>query len=295
MSSLFGRLKSALTKTRSAFKERLVSFFRGSLDESKQGELEELFFEADLGAELSLALAERLKKHLRGEPDESVIYEEICHFLKEVLAEPKEMIKGDPTVVFLIGINGSGKTTSIAKLANYFKKEGNSVLLAAGDTFRAAASEQLEHWSHKVGVPIVKGAKDPAAVIFDAIDSAIAHSTDLVLVDTAGRLQNKEHLMKELEKMVGVAGKKCPGAPHEVWLVIDASLGQNSIAQAEAFAKIAPLTGLILTKIDGASRGGAAIAISHKLGLPIKFIGTGEGIDDLEVFEPAQFVEALVK
>lgn len=295
MPSLFTRFKAALSKTRSAFKERLVSLFKGSIDEVKQSELEELFFEADLGAELSLALAERLKKHLRGTVDEAAIDREICAFLEESLAEPKEIAKGDPQVIFLIGINGAGKTTTLAKLAKHYKEAGKSVVIAAGDTFRAAASEQLSHWAEKAGVDIVKGANDPAAVIFDAVESAQAKGADIVLVDTAGRLQNKEHLMKELEKMVRVAGKKCPGAPHAVWLVVDATLGQNSVIGAEAFAKSAQVTGLIVTKIDGASKGGAAIAISHKLGLPIAFVGTGEGIDDLEPFDAKAFTQALVQ
>lgn len=293
--SLFGRLKAALSKTRSAFKERLVSLFKGSVDEVKQSELEELFFEADLGAELSLALAERLKKHLRGKVDEAVVEREICTFLEESLAKPQEIAAGDPQVIFLIGINGAGKTTSLAKLAKHYKDAGKSVVIAAGDTFRAAASEQLTHWAERAGVAIVKGASDPAAVIYDAVESAKAKGADIVLVDTAGRLQNKEHLMKELEKMVRVAGKKCPGAPHAVWLVVDATLGQNSVASAEAFARSAQVTGLIVTKIDGSSKGGAAIAISHKLGLPITFVGVGEGIDDLEPFDAKAFTEALLQ
>jgi len=295
MPSLFGRLKSALSKTRSAFKERLASLFKGSIDEVKQSELEELFFEADLGAELSLALAERLKKHLRGSVDEAAVDREICTFLEESLAKPKELAPGEPQVIFLIGINGAGKTTSLAKLAKHYKDAGKSVVIAAGDTFRAAAVEQLTHWAERAGVDIVKGATDPAAVIFDAIESAKAKGADIVLVDTAGRLQNKEHLMKELEKMVRIAGKKCAGAPHAVWLVIDATLGQNSIAGAEAFSKIAPITGLIVTKIDGASKGGTAIAISHKLDLPITFVGVGEGIDDLEPFDAKAFTQALIQ
>lgn len=295
MPSLFSRLKAALSKTRSVFKERLVALFTGSIDEIKQSELEELFFEADLGSELSLALAARLKKHLRGKVDEAAIEREICAFLEDALAKPKAIVQGKPQVIFCIGINGAGKTTSLAKLAKYYKDAGKSVIIAASDTFRAAAVEQLSYWAEKAGVDMIKGASDPAAVVFDTIESAMAKGIDIVLVDTAGRLQNKEHLMKELEKMVRIAGKKCPGAPHAIWLVVDATLGQNSVAGAEAFTEIAPITGLIVTKIDGASKGGAAIAISHKLGVPITFVGVGEGIEDLQPFDPKAFVEALVQ
>ena len=201
----------------------------------------------------------------------------------------------NPQVILIVGVNGNGKTTTIAKLAHHFQSQGKKVLIAAADTFRAAAIDQLEKWAVKTGAVLVKGkpGSDPAAVTFDAIAAAKGRGCDVVLVDTAGRLHTKTDLMKELEKIHRVSGKAQPGAPHETWLVLDATIGQNGIEQAAAFNKFTPLTGLILTKLDGSAKGGTAIAIQRTLRLPIRYIGTGETLDALQPFEPKAFVSAL--
>lgn len=295
--SFFSRIKSALGKTRSAITSKLSGVFSKPVDSKTKQKIEEIFFEADLGAELSLELSELALPLLKKEPvDEAGIYEKLEKKLVEALSEKSsEVTWADegPTIIFVVGVNGSGKTTSIAKLGYFFKSLHKKVIIAAADTFRAAAVEQLEAWAKKLDVDLVKGSKDPAAVIFDAIDSALAKKADVVLVDTSGRLQTKKDLMQELEKMRSVCAKKLPGAPHEVWLTLDASLGQNALDQAEVFNDYAPLTGLIVTKLDGSSKGGASISISRKLGAPIKFVGLGEGIDDFESFDAEDFTNAL--
>jgi fused signal recognition particle receptor len=218
--------------------------------------------------------------------------------LREMLADPAEEITyvtGGPTVVMIAGVNGSGKTTSIAKLAKKLKDDGKKVMVAACDTFRAAAVEQLTIWTERIGVDIVKNQQgsDPASVAHDACEKAKARGFDVVIVDTAGRLHTQTHLMRELEKIHRIVGRQIAGAPHEVFLVIDATNGQNAVAQAETFTKSVKCTGIILTKLDGTPKGGAIFAIKQKIGLPVKFIGVGEGIDDLEPFNPDDFVKAL--
>jgi fused signal recognition particle receptor len=200
-----------------------------------------------------------------------------------------------PTVVLIVGVNGSGKTTSIAKLAGWLKEHGKKVVLAAGDTFRAAAVQQLTVWSNRLGIEIVKqdtGA-DPAAVAFDAADAAVSREADVLIVDTAGRLHTQEHLMRELEKIRRVLGKRIEGAPHETLLVLDATTGQNAVQQARRFHEATPVTGIILAKLDGTARGGAVLSIKDELDLPVKFVGVGEKLADIEPFDPAEFVEAL--
>ena len=210
---------------------------------------------------------------------------------------PREPPSGPPAVSLGIGVNGVGKSTSIAKLAKLYKQEGKSVLLAAGDTFRAAAAEQLSIWAERVGVPIVKHSEgaDPAAVIFDAVKSAQAHGKDIVICDTAGRLHNKQNLMNELSKISRSVNKACPEASVESLLVLDAITGQNAINQAAQFISAADATGIILTKLDGTAKGGAAISVKQKLGLPVRFVGVGEGMDDLMEFNPDDFAEALFR
>lgn len=295
--SFFSRIKTALSKTRSSFTSKLSNIFRRPIDSKTQEKLEETFFEADLGSNLTVKLIDTIKPLLRKDPvDEKEVFEALKEKVKSELPKKSSDVSWadeGPTVIFVVGVNGSGKTTTVAKLAYFFKSLKKSVLIAAADTFRAAATEQLEMWAKKVEVDLVKGSKDPSAVIFDAVERANAKKIDCVLVDTSGRLQTKTDLMKELEKMKNVASKKCPGAPHEVWLVIDASLGQNAYNQAEAFKEYAGLTGLVVTKLDGSSKGGASVAISKAFDAPIKFIGLGEGIDDFEAFDAEDFADGI--
>ena len=295
--SFFSRIKTALSKTRASFTSKLSSIFQKPIDSETLEKLEETFFEADLGSKLSLKLIDTIKPLLRKAPiDEKEVFDALKQKVMSELPKKSSDVawaENGPTVIFVVGVNGSGKTTSVAKLAYFFKSLKKNVLIAAADTFRAAATEQLEMWADKVGVDLVKGANDPSAVIFDAVDRAHAKEVDCVLVDTSGRLQTKTNLMKELEKMKNVASKKCPGAPHEVWLVIDASLGQNAFSQAEVFKEYAGLTGLVVTKLDGSSKGGASVAISQAFDAPIKFIGLGEGLDDFEAFDAEDFADGL--
>ena len=218
--------------------------------------------------------------------------------LRDMLSDPSagiHYVAGGPTVVMIAGVNGSGKTTTIAKLANKLKQDGKKVFVAACDTFRAAAVEQLAVWCERTGVDIVKQQQgsDPAAVAHDACERAKARQYDVLIVDTAGRLHTQTHLMRELEKIHRIVGKQISGAPHEVFLVLDATTGQNAVAQAEQFKKTVQCTGIVLTKLDGTAKGGAVFAIKHKVGLPVKYIGVGESLDDLEPFDPDTFVAAL--
>ncbi len=277
---------------------KIRSLLSGKVDEEKIEELEQLFFEADLGAKTSADLTEKVRKLYRKEREISV--DQILTEIKKELVyclelPPSHFEKGSPHVILVIGVNGNGKTTSVAKLASLYKKQGKKVLIAAADTFRAAAIEQLEKWAHQTGVEIVKGkmGSDPAAVTFDAIEAAKSRGYDILIVDTAGRLHTKTDLMHELEKIHRVTSKAHPGAPHETLLVLDATIGQNGIDQALVFHKHTPLTGLILTKLDGTAKGGGAIAMQKKLSIPIRYIGTGEQIDDLESFNPHHFVNSL--
>lgn len=277
---------------------KIRSLFAGKVDEEKIEELEQLFFEADLGTKTSEELTEKIRKLYRKERGISV--DKILAEIKKELVSslelpPKHFEKGAPHVILVVGVNGNGKTTSVAKLANYYKKQGKKVLVAAADTFRAAGIEQLERWAARLELDIVKGkmGSDPAAVTFDAIEAAKSRGCDILIVDTAGRLHTKTDLMQELEKIHRVAGKAHPGAPHETLLVLDATIGQNGIDQALIFHKHTPLTGLILTKLDGTAKGGGAIAMQKKLSIPIRYVGTGEHIADLVLFDPNHFVNSL--
>ncbi len=294
------KIASGLVKTKEKFLGGLTSLLGGKkLDEDLLDELEEKLIEADMGVATAMKIRDDLqqayseKKITRGE--------EVIDFLKQELKSywPQadrsiRFAASGTTVILVAGINGSGKTTSIAKLAYQFKNEGKKVVLAAGDTFRAAAVEQLTIWADRIGVDIVKGSgKDPAAVVFDACEAAVARKADVLLIDTAGRLHTQDHLMRELTKVRNVVAKKIPDAPHEVLLVLDATTGQNAINQAKAFMKAIDVTGIMLAKLDGTAKGGIVVAIRNDVNLPVKFIGLGEGYEDIEPFDPEQFVEAL--
>jgi len=293
-------LARGLARTRERFVSGLRSLLGGrELDEDLLDELEAQLIQADIG----VAAAVRIRQDLQEAYREKRISQgdEVIDFLKTELkgywpeADRAIHFAADgPTVILVAGINGSGKTTSIAKLAYQFKREGKKVVLAAADTFRAAAVQQLGIWAERIGADIVKGSgTDPGAVVFDACDAAVARKADVLLVDTAGRLHTQDHLMRELTKIRNVVGKKIPGAPHEVLLVVDATTGQNAINQAKAFTQAIDVTGIFLAKLDGTARGGIVVAIRNEVKLPVKFVGLGEAYEDIEPFDPGQFVEAL--
>ncbi|HXG09013.1 MAG TPA: signal recognition particle-docking protein FtsY [Gemmataceae bacterium] len=297
--ALFTKIKQGLAKTRSVF-GGVASLFRlrGRVDRDFLAELEKRLYLADVGTAATAQIVERVRQAFL----DKEITGDVEAFVKQLL---KEMVTaGDsglrfnpagPTVIMVAGVNGSGKTTSIAKLAKKLQDDGKKVMVAACDTFRAAAVEQLTIWSERLGCDIVKAQQgsDPASVAHDACDKAKARGFDVIIVDTAGRLHTQTHLMRELEKIHRVLSKQIEGAPHEVLLVLDATTGQNAIAQADMFKKAIHCTGIILAKLDGTAKGGAIFAIKQKLGLPVKFVGVGEKLDDLEPFDPDTFVEAL--
>ncbi len=292
-------LKNALKKTKSFFADRLTALFSQKIDQDVLDQLEELFYEADLGVEISRQLVEKTKTYAKSHPDAKA--EEIIAFLREELTKVLEgydtkLHSGSPLVILIVGVNGNGKTSSIAKLAKYFKDQGKKVLVAGGDTFRAGAQEQLAIWAERIGVDIVTAnyKSDPAAVAFDAVSKAVSKCYDVLLIDTAGRLENKTHLMKELEKIRRSLQKHVESAPQETLLVMDATVGQNGVEQAKAFNQSTPLTGIILTKLDGTAKGGTAFAITQALKIPIKFISLGEKVEDFANFEPKVFVDALL-
>jgi fused signal recognition particle receptor len=295
----FKKIKQGLAKTRTVF-SGVVSLFRlkGKVDRDFLTELEKRLYLADVGTAATTQISERVKqafldKEITGDVE---IY--VKQQLKELLSEGGQEIRFSaqgPTVVMIAGVNGSGKTTSIAKLAHRLQQDGKKVIVAACDTFRAAAVEQLTIWCQRLGCDIVKSAQgsDPASVAHDACDRAKARQFDVLIVDTAGRLHTQANLMRELEKIHRVVSKQIEGAPHEVLLVLDATTGQNAIAQAENFKKTVQCTGIILAKLDGTAKGGAIFGIKQKLALPVKYIGVGEKIEDLEPFDPEAYVEAL--
>ena len=300
LKSSYQKVKQALSKTSSLLGQKLRSLFQNKIDDATLQQLEQLFYEADLGIQTSAALTKKVEQIYRNNPNlkgEDLIEEirkEIVNLLSAQNVQIKETSSG-PLVILIVGVNGNGKTTSVAKLARRFKENGQKVLIAAADTFRAAAIEQLEIWANRIDVEIVKGASnsDPAAVVFDALTAAKARHVNVVLVDTAGRLHTRHDLMKELEKVKKVCQKVIPDSPHETLLVLDATVGQNAVDQAKIFHQHTPLTGLILTKLDGTAKGGIIINIQSQLNLPVKFIGIGENLEDLEPFDPAQFAQAL--
>ncbi len=295
------RLAAGLVKTSKRLTGRLRDLVTGrKIEEGLFDEIEEILITSDVG----VAATRKILDHLRQAWEERKISDgdQVVPYLKEYL---KEMLRSDgsairwapapPTVILVAGVNGSGKTTSIAKLAHHYSAERKRVVLAAADTFRAAAVEQLTIWSERLGVEIVKqqSGADPAAVAFDAVEAALARKADVLLVDTAGRLHTQEHLMRELTKVHRVLGKRIPGAPHECILVLDATTGQNAIQQVKMFREGIPVSGLFLAKLDGSAKGGAVIAIRHEVDVPVKFVGVGEGPEDVEAFDPDEFVEAL--
>ena len=292
------RLVRGLKKT----KERLFSPLRNlftdrGLDEESIERIEELLIAADIGLDATERIIEALKNSMGhgGEADPlRVIGEELIGIMRE--AEPGQQAGGNPRVIVVVGVNGVGKTSTIGKLAHRLGEEGNKVLLAACDTFRAAAIEQLEQWADRVGAPVVrqKMGSDPAAVAFDAVQSALAKGFDTVIIDTAGRLHTKSGLMEELKKIFRVLENRLEGARIEAWLVLDANTGQNSIRQAEAFVESLPVTGLVLTKLDSTAKGGAIIPIQSTLGIPVLFVGVGEGVEDLEPFDGRIYVSELL-
>jgi len=298
---LFDRLKERLVKTRTALSDGITGLFRGGrpIDQALLDQLEELLYTADLGPVAAEVTTELARLHKRGEvKGEDDVREALRKILFARIRQEDAEIQLDhkPTVILVVGVNGSGKTTTIAKLAHRFQKQGKRVLLGAGDTFRAAASDQLDIWAQRNGCEIVKqkpGA-DPAAVAYDAVDAGIARGVDVVLIDTAGRLHTQTNLMAELDKVRRVIERRLPGAPHETWLVLDGTNGQNAIQQAKLFTASVAVTGLIVAKLDGTARGGAVFAIQGALGLPVRYIGTGEQLELLEPFDPEAFVDAIV-
>lgn len=297
--ALFDKLKQGLAKTRGVFSGIATLFhIRGRVDRDFLSQLEERLYLADVGTDATTTIVERVRQ---------------AYLDKEVTGDVEQMVKGQlkelitaqggalnwapsgPTVILVAGVNGSGKTTSIAKLARLLQSEGKKVMVAACDTFRAAAVEQLTIWAQRIGCEIVKNQQgsDPAAVAHDACEKAKARGFDALIVDTAGRLHTQTHLMRELEKIHRIVARQIAGAPHEVLLVLDGTTGQNAISQAEKFKQTVHCTGIILTKLDGTAKGGAIFSIKQKLDLPVKFIGVGEKLDDLEPFDPDAYVEAL--
>ena len=297
----FEKLGQSLKKTRDSVFGAIGAMISSSeITDELYNDLEEQLILADVGADVAMDLVQQLRKKVK--EDRLKTGDEALDALKEILCqmlspEQELYLSGNPTVIMVIGVNGVGKTTSIAKLAHLYTQQGKKVMLAAGDTFRAAAAEQLGVWADRIGVTLVRHSEgsDPAAVIFDAVQSAKAKNCDIVICDTAGRLHNKKNLMNELSKISRVVCKACESATVETLLVLDAITGQNAINQASQFIDAADATGIILTKLDGTAKGGAAIGIKAKLGLPVRYVGVGEGVDDLMEFDPAAFVDALFK
>jgi fused signal recognition particle receptor len=298
MFSFFKKIASPFTKLKSALGSKIRTLFSSGESEESYEELERLLYEADLGAALAASLVADVRTWKRSHKDAPA--EEVLEFVKGKIlslfqAPPKKIALQSPHVILMVGVNGSGKTTSLAKLAKHYRSQEKLVLIAAADTFRAAAVDQLEKWAMKIGAAIVKAQpkSDPAAVAFDGLQAAIARKADILLIDTAGRLENKTDLMHELAKIRRVLQKLLPDAPHETLLVIDATIGQNALTQAKTFHQFTPLTGIILTKLDGSAKGGIALSIHRELGLPILWTGLGEGEDDFVPFNPQEYVDGL--
>jgi fused signal recognition particle receptor len=289
----FSRLRDSLGKSRRALTEQLAATAFDPADEAAWERLEEALIAADVGVPATAELVRRLEAR----EDVGDLTEALVDEVGALLGEPGRLgLDGPPSVVLVVGVNGTGKTTTIGKLAHRLREHGHSVVLAAADTFRAAAEEQLEIWADRAGAAFVGGERggDPAAVAYDAIEAAAANDRDVVIVDTAGRLHTQTNLMEELAKVRRVIAGKLDGAPHETLLVVDATTGQNGVQQARLFGEAVGVTGVALTKLDGSAKGGVAIAIAHELGLPVKLIGVGEGLDDLRPFDPHDFARALL-
>lgn len=298
----FDKLKAGLEKTRRNFTEKIEQLVVGyaSIDDDLIDDLEAVLLSADVGVTTVSILMEEVRKGIKNKEIE--LPEQLKPFLQEKISQiltqgsvESELAAQPPTVIVVVGVNGVGKTTTIGKLSSYYKEQGYKVMLAAADTFRAAAIEQLEIWGSRTKADIIKQAQgsDPAAVAFDAVQSAKSRGADILIVDTAGRLHTKSNLMEELKKIRRVIARELPGAPHETLLVLDATTGQNAISQAKIFSEAADVTGVVLTKLDGTAKGGVVIAIKNELGLPIKWVGVGEGLNDLRPFSSQEFAQAL--
>ncbi len=298
---LFKKISEGLSKTRASFTGNIKSIFSGRVDEEFFEELEESLILADVGVDTSLKLAETLRERAKAEKIKEreelwkTLQEEIAKILITHQGDGLQLEAGRLNILLMIGVNGAGKTTTIGKLAARWQNEGKKVLLAAGDTYRAAAAEQLEGWAKRIDAPLIKQGEgaDPAAVVFDAIAAAKARGTDILIIDTAGRLQNKTNLMNELAKIGRVIEREAADAHLEALLVLDGGTGQNAISQARQFAEAIPLTGLVITKLDGTAKGGAVIGISEESGLPVRLIGVGEKIEDLRDFAAEEYAQAL--
>ncbi|MGV4530301.1 signal recognition particle-docking protein FtsY [Ornithobacterium rhinotracheale] len=304
-------LDKGLEKTNHSFFDKMSRAVVGksTVDEQVLDDLEEVLITSDVGVQTTIKIIERIEervakdKYINSAELDRILREEIMALLAENETEDFESLSipelpnGDPYVIMVVGVNGVGKTTTIGKLAKQFKNQGKKVVLGAGDTFRAAAVDQLQIWADRVGVPIVKQAmgSDPASVAYDTVQSAKAQGADVVLLDTAGRLHNKINLMNELSKIKRVMQKVIPDAPHDVMLVLDGSTGQNAFEQAKQFTQATEVTSLAITKLDGTAKGGVVIGISDQFSIPVKFIGVGEGVDDLQVFNKAEFVDSFFK
>lgn len=295
------KIKESLTRTRNSVFGQITTLFGGSqIDEEMWEDLEALLIQADVGVETTLQLIETVRDRVQREgiikpiDAQRILKEEMRNLLEgygESLIEKPRIL----TVILIVGVNGSGKTTSIAKLAHHYKQQGKKVILAAADTFRAAAIDQLKVWGERAGTPVIahQPNADPGSVVFDTLKSGLARKMDMVIIDTAGRLHTKFNLMKELEKLKSIARKQVHAAPHETLLVLDATTGQNAVSQAKHFKESADITGVVLTKLDGTAKGGVVFAIGKELGVPVRFIGTGEGIEDFTFFDADAFVEGL--
>ncbi len=299
------KLKAGLRKTRDILLMDVRDIVRlgRKIDQDFLDELEEWLIGADVGVQATQHVLDRLREAWFGREINQKDAETLMRFVKEALVENLTMREGTihladspPTVILVAGVNGSGKTTSIAKLAHHFHNvEGRKVMLAASDTFRAAATEQLAIWAERIGCDIVKHQEgsDPAAVAYDAIEAAVARGSEVLIVDTAGRLHTQANLMKELAKISRVLTKKVPGAPHEVLLVLDGTTGQNALVQARQFSEVVPVSGIFLSKLDGTAKGGVVLAIAREMDIPVKFVGIGEQVEDIQPFDPTSFVDAL--
>jgi fused signal recognition particle receptor len=304
MWGFFEKLKKGLSKTHEGFVEKIDQLFLGKkmIDQDVLDELEAVLFQADLGVKTASELIEGVRQGLKKgelkEPEKvkDFIKQEILQILKS--GERPLSInfsQTKPFVFMVVGVNGGGKTTTIGKIAHHYSSQGKKVLIGAADTFRAAAVEQLEVWANRVGADLIKQSKgsDPSAVAFDSIHAAKSRDIDLVFIDTAGRLQTNVNLMEELKKVKRIVGRECPSAPHEVLLVLDATTGQNAISQAKLFNEAVSVTGIAITKLDGTAKGGIIVGITEELKIPIRYIGIGEGVDDLKEFDATEFVQAL--
>lgn len=297
---MFGKIKESLTKTREGVFSKINRIVSGKrkIDDDLLEEIEEILITGDVGVETSLYILDNIRKRVKkekyqsSEELDSLIVDEVKQLLD---FDPIKIPDTKPQVIFVVGVNGTGKTTSIAKLTNHYQQQGKSVLLAAADTFRAAAIEQLSSWGDKLKTEVIKhhANADPAAVVFDACDAAVSRNFDVLIIDTAGRLHTKVNLMSELEKMYRVIEKRISDGPHETILVLDAGNGQNAVNQAREFIKTAKVNSIFLTKLDGTAKGGVVLGIKRELGIPVRYIGIGEKASDMEIFNPEEFVEGL--